>query len=692
MTTGADAHAAGRVVEALSAFQSALDLSPDNEDAVSACAAVLFELQRPRAALGLLRRIENHLLATADGCRNLAMATMAAGDIHEAWRCVHLALAITPDHLPALSLQVQLAVQLGRWDEAVHGARRSLELAPKQDWPWLQLIDLLCVSRQIDEARALAETACRHFPGHQRLGCQRVLVMSLSGDFDAATQQMHAMGASGADIFSRFLLDRARDAPAATGHLNSRNPDLVSLYSQWTLDGFGQCDWREQTRALQIVRAQLQPEPALKDTAGWCAMLRYGATLGLQDLALACLRGRALAAATAGPTRQLPPFRNRPAPVPTERLRVGILMPSLRDARVAATLSAQLALHDPTRFVFFLYASTPEPQALFSALLQDHQVVETAHFNDEELVLRIRLDRLDLWMDLCVATPWWRPALARHRVAPLQMLPPDCSAAEADGSYDYVLSDVFIMPPPEAAHTDIATVRMQHACWPLEAPAQDCAHTVSRDALNLEPGAVVLCAWTCPTGMDSESFGLWMRILAAQPEAVLWLAAPHEAVAVNLQREAEARGIPSARLRFIPLLLHPQALAWMRHADLFLDPLRVSAHAELADALSLGIPAISCAGQGVASRMGASLLRAAGCADQVVYSEEDYFLEAVTIIRDGALRESLRRRLQAFNQSEVATVRQAAARELASAWTMVIARSRAGLKPAAVDSAEHPQL
>ncbi len=692
MATGADAHAAGRVVEALSAFQSALDLHPDNEDAVSACAAVLFELQRPRAALRLLRQIESHLLATADGCRNLAMATMAAGDAEAAWRYVHLALAITPDHVPALALQVRLAAQLGHWDTAVHGARRCLALASTQDWPWLQLVDLLCVNRQLDEAGALVEKACHHFPGHQHLGCQRVLVMALSGDFDAARQQMHAMGANGADTFSRFLLDRARDAPPAHEHPHRHSPDLVSLYSQWVLDGLGQCDWREQTRALQILRQQLQSATAMDDTAGWCAMLHCSATLDLQDQALARLRSRALAAAAAGHARQLPPFRSQPTSGSTQRLRVGIFLPSLRDARVAATLSAQLAMHDHTRFVFFLYASTPEPQALFRAPLQDHQVVETAHFNDEELVLRIRLDRLDLWMDLCVTTRWWRPALARHRVAPIQMLPPDCSAAEVDGCYDYVLSDSFITPPPEVAPTAMAAVRIQHACWPLQPETQDFDPAVSRDALDLEPGAIVLCAWTHPMGIDPESFALWMRILAARPEAVLWLVAPQEAVAANLRREAQTQGIDSARLRFIPKLPHQHALAWMRHADLFLDPLRVSAYAELADALSLGIPAISCAGQRVASRMGGSLLRAAGCAEQVVYGNEDYFSAAVALIRDRTLREGLRQHLQAFNQSELPAVRQTAARELESAWTGVIERSRAGLKPASVASAECPRL
>jgi protein O-GlcNAc transferase len=42
----------------------------------------------------------------------------------------------------------------------------------------------------------------------------------------------------------------------------------------------------------------------------------------------------------------------------------------------------------------------------------------------------------------------------------------------------------------------------------------------------------------------------------------------------------------------------------MQHADLFLDTLRINANQGLEDALRLGVPAITCAGDSMASRMG----------------------------------------------------------------------------------------
>ena len=79
MASGVAAHVAGDRVGALAMFESALALAPDSAHAVSACAALLFELSRPRAAFKLLLGIEKLLLADPDGATNLAITASACG-------------------------------------------------------------------------------------------------------------------------------------------------------------------------------------------------------------------------------------------------------------------------------------------------------------------------------------------------------------------------------------------------------------------------------------------------------------------------------------------------------------------------------------------------------------------------------------------------------------------------------------
>ena len=62
-----------------------------------------------------------------------------------------------------------------------------------------------------------------------------------------------------------------------------------------------------------------------------------------------------------------------------------------------------------------------------------------------------------------------------------------------------------------------------------------------------------------------------MRLLQRVPGSVLWLYKSSEAVAANLRREAEARGVDPDRLVFASSMPNAVYLARYRMADLFLD-------------------------------------------------------------------------------------------------------------------------
>src|ERR1044071_4270630 len=102
-----------------------------------------------------------------------------------------------------------------------------------------------------------------------------------------------------------------------------------------------------------------------------------------------------------------------------------------------------------------------------------------------------------------------------------------------------------------------------------------------------------------------------MRLLAAKPDSVLWLTRTRSDTADNLRRTAAAAGIDPARLVFaarVPLAAH---LARHRHADLFLDTTPYNAGATANDALLMGLPVVTCAGETMASRVAGSQLSAA---------------------------------------------------------------------------------
>jgi len=126
-------------------------------------------------------------------------------------------------------------------------------------------------------------------------------------------------------------------------------------------------------------------------------------------------------------------------------------------------------------------------------------------------------------------------------------------------------------------------------------------------------------------------------------------------------------------------------LARLPLADLFVDAVRFNANQGLVDALRMGVPAITCAGNSMASRLGGSILRAAGLAESISPTKSAFLERAVQLGQDRASLRDLRSQLA--SQAGSAPLFDAAARvrEWESAWSTMAERSRAGLAPAAFD-------
>ena len=136
-----------------------------------------------------------------------------------------------------------------------------------------------------------------------------------------------------------------------------------------------------------------------------------------------------------------------------------------------------------------------------------------------------------------------------------------------------------------------------------------------------------------------------MRLLTAIPGSVLWLLETNVLVKDNLRAEAVKRGVDPNRLVFAPRQPSPEHLARHRLADLFLDTLPYNAHTTASDALWVGLPVLTCAGDTFAGRVAGSLLQAVGLPELITFSLDAYEAMGLRLARDPALLETLRHRL-----------------------------------------------
>ena len=138
---------------------------------------------------------------------------------------------------------------------------------------------------------------------------------------------------------------------------------------------------------------------------------------------------------------------------------------------------------------------------------------------------------------------------------------------------------------------------------------------------------------------------------AAGPGSVLWLlpapARPMRACAAI----AEQCGIARDRLVFAEKKANPEHLARYPLADLFLDTFPYGAHTTAADAMWMGVPVLTLPGRTFASRVCASLVRAAGIGDLVCPTTEAYVARAMELGRDPDLVAGMKRRMIAVRDT-----------------------------------------
>jgi predicted O-linked N-acetylglucosamine transferase (SPINDLY family) len=157
----------------------------------------------------------------------------------------------------------------------------------------------------------------------------------------------------------------------------------------------------------------------------------------------------------------------------------------------------------------------------------------------------------------------------------------------------------------------------------------------------------VFCCFSHNRKITAELFDIWMRLLLAVPDSVLWLKQGHARAMANLKAAAQTRGVSGDRLVFAKGAALDVHLARHALADLFLDTQPYNAHATASDALWAGLPVLTCLGQGFAGRVAASQLRAIGLPELATANLEEYEALALRLARDPVLLSSWRDRLAA---------------------------------------------
>ncbi len=310
--------------------------------------------------------------------------------------------------------------------------------------------------------------------------------------------------------------------------------------------------------------------------------------------------------------------------VARRRLRIGYVSPDLRDHAIGSLTAELFELHDRTRVEVFAYYSGIEGLDMFQARIRnsvDHWAA-VAGWDDKRLARQIVSDEIDILIDLA-------GHCAPNSVFALRPAPVIVNWLGYPGSmgtpyHQYIIADDTIIPPSHEKYYSERVVRLP--CYQPTDRKRLVANPPSRRDAGLREDAFVYCCLNGTKKITPQMFRCWMAILGRVPNAVLWLLSCDTATDERLRQQAVHHGITPERLVFAPLAPHAEHLARYALADLFLDTWPYGAHTTASDALWMGLPVLTLIGHSFASRVCASLVRAAGqnelvCSDPQTYED-----------------------------------------------------------------------
>jgi protein O-GlcNAc transferase len=578
-----------------------------------------------------------------------------------------------------------IACQNGRFAEGAERARQSLACDPDNPRAHVLLGRALAALGRPDAALASFDRAIALEPGAARAHGHRAdLLAELGRNAEAVESYDRALALSPdavADWFNRggalIAVDRYEEAIASFQRAAALDPKLGRaevLRAPLFLSKLRICDWTNYRDEAEQLLSMIRTNKPL--------------SVPFAALLLPC-----------SPAEQLQCARryvqDQPAPPPPlwrgeiyshDRIRVAYLSADFREHATSHLAAGLFEQHDRSRFeITALSFGDDDHSAIRRRVVAAFEhFVDVRAKGDQQIAEEMRRLEIDIAVDLMGFTKNHRPGVLARRPAPIQVNYLGYPGTMGAPYIDYIIADGTVIPEEDEACYAERVVRLPGTYQVNDAKRPIGASAPSRQDCGLPDNAFVFCCFNNTLKLNPDVFGIWMRLLEAVDNSVLWLLEGSATASANLRAAAERRGVAARRLIIAGKTSLPEHLARQRQADLFLDTLPCNAHTTASDALWAGLPVLTQMGAAFPGRVAASLLRAVGLPELVVATPQDYERRAIELAKNPGALAALRRQL-AGNRATTALFDTALfARRIEAAYATMYQRYQAGLAPAKI--------
>jgi protein O-GlcNAc transferase len=638
---------AGQLPQAEAMFRKILAQQPNHDGALNAMGIIHFQSGNKDSGIIHVRKAIALNNTQQEYHRNLGQMLNSLGRVHEAVEAYRPVVRLRPHDAEAWNYFGRLLQADKNWDEAVAAFRRAVELRPDSALMIFQLAFALDQTGDQNGAIAGYRRAIKinpqFFEAYNNLGLVLVACDARAEAIEAYERalQLQSNNAEHLTNFGNLLRDdrQVDEALVLYDQALAARPDFVTAASvrifsmHLSPHGDAQSLFQEHRRWDQIFGQPLRSEilPHLND-------------------------------------RQ----KDR-------RLRIGYVSADFREHSVVFFVENLLLHHDRKQIEVFCYSDVTHPDEITARLMKsaDHWR-ESVSWNHAQLAQQIREDRIDILVDLAGHTSGSRLLTFARKPAPVQVT--YCGYPNTTGlaAMDYRLTDQWADPSPQAdaLHTEkLVRLPRSFLCYRPPASAPPIGPLPS-----LANGVVTFGSFNALAKITAPMMAVWSQILRQVPRSRL-LIKSHSGLSDSAPRERlleifGSLGIEADQIELIAKIPQMSAHLELYHrVDIALDTYPYHGTATTCEALWMGVPVITLAGQSHVSRVGVSLLNNVGLSELVANEPDDYVQLAMNIAKDSSrlskLRAGMRDRLLAsplLDGSAFARELEKAYRQMWRAW------------------------
>jgi predicted O-linked N-acetylglucosamine transferase (SPINDLY family) len=343
---------------------------------------------------------------------------------------------------------------------------------------------------------------------------------------------------------------------------------------------------------------------------------------------------------------------------PHKKLRIGYVSPDFRKHSVAYFIEPVLSSHNREKYEVFCYSDVLFPDDV-TKRIQEYadQWRGIAGMTDDMVSELIRNDKIDILIDLAGHTAKNRLLLFARKPAPVQVSWIGYPATTGLSAMDYKIVDRYT--DPEGLTKQFYTEKL------IRMPESFLCYLPYEESPDVGPlpalanGVITFGSFNNFSKVSTDILKVWSGILRELPRSRLMLKSQafiSKMVCNRVTDVFEKDGVSAERIEFMSfepsIKMH---LDLYNRIDIALDTFPYHGTTTTCEALWMGVPVITLAGNTHVSRVGVSLLSNAGLPELIASTSEEYIAKAVNLANAPDKLKTLRERLRQMTKNSPLT-------------------------------------